>query len=214
MRASSRAARRYAVCCAIRRGLCGAFTANALVFSAVSVHLISLLQGKGLTLAEAAWVGALIGPMQVLGRVLEFTFLSKSHPSRIGVLAMWLLPASLGLLSLAGPHLAWLALFALLYGSGNGVMTIVRGAIPAELYGRESYGAVNGAMATPVLLAKASGPIAASFVLLVWPDPAHLLLMMAGVSVMSALLFAWTVHRRAHAQVSATAQANAATPTI
>jgi predicted MFS family arabinose efflux permease len=166
------------------------------VFSAISVHLISLLQGKGLSVAQAAWVGALIGPMQVLGRVLEFVFLSKLHPSRVGVLAMWLLPVSLGLLALIGPHVAGLALFALLYGCGNGVMTIVRGAIPAELYGREHYGVVNGAMATPVLLAKAAGPIAASFALLAWPDPTHLLLMLAATATASAIVFGWTVSRR------------------
>lgn len=177
-------------------GLCAAFTANALVFSAISVHLISLLQGKGLTVAQAAWVGALIGPMQVLGRVLEFAFLSKMNPSRVGVLAMWLLPVSLGLLALIGPHVAALALFALLYGCGNGVMTIVRGAIPAELYGREHYGVVNGAMATPVLLAKAAGPIAASFALLTWPDPMRLLLMLAATAAASAIVFGWTVSRR------------------
>jgi MFS family permease len=180
-------------------GLCGAFTANALVFSAMTVHLISLLQGKGLTVAQAAWVGALIGPMQVLGRVIEFVFLSKLHPSRVGVLAMWLLPVALGLLAWIGPHPAGLALFALLYGCGNGVMTIVRGSIPAELYGRQHYGVVNGAMATPVLLAKAAGPIAASMALLTWPDPMHLLQLMAAIAATSAAVFGWTVRRRAAA---------------
>lgn len=191
-------------------GLCAAFTANALVFSAMSVHLISLLQGKGLTVAQAAWVGALIGPMQVLGRVLEFVFLSKTHPSRVGVMAMWLLPVSLLLLALVGAHPAGLALFALLYGCGNGVMTIVRGAIPAELYGRENYGVVNGAMAAPVLLAKAAGPIAASFALLMWPKAMQLVLLMAGFAAASAVVFAWTVRRRAAAHPSATDHAPAA----
>ena len=37
-------------------------------------------------------------------------------------------------------------------GMGNGVMTIVRGALPAERYGRAHYGALNGAPAVPVLL--------------------------------------------------------------
>src|SRR3569833_3152527 len=75
-------------------GLCVAFTGNALVFSAMSVHFIPLLQGKGMPLSQAAWIAALIGPMQVLGRALEYAFLSRWHPSRVGTLAMWLLPAS------------------------------------------------------------------------------------------------------------------------
>lgn len=176
-------------------GLCAAFTGNALVFSAMSVHLISLLQGKGLTLGEAAWIGALIGPMQVLGRVLEYTFLSRWSPSRVGTLAMWLLPVSLGLLAMLEPQLGIMAVFAMLYGSGNGVMTIVRGAIPAELYGRESYGAINGAMATPVLLAKAAGPIFASLVLAATGKPSAMLLCLAGIGSVSALTFTATVRR-------------------
>jgi len=177
-------------------GLCVAFTGNALVFSAMSVHLIPLLQGKGLSASQAAWVGAMIGPMQVLGRIIEYTVLSRWSPSRIGSLAMWLLPVSLGLLALAVPQLAMMAAFALLYGMGNGVMTIVRGAAPVELYGRERYGAINGAMATPVLIAKAAGPILASLVLTATASAPRLLLCLAALAAGSAVIFTLTVRRR------------------
>ncbi|WP_310738501.1 MFS transporter [Piscinibacter sp. HJYY11] len=176
--------------------LCLAFTGNALVFSAMSVHLISLLQDKGLTLAQAAWIGALIGPMQVLGRIMEYVFLSKIHPARVGMLAMWLLPVALALLAVLGGQMAGLAAFALLYGASNGVMTIVRGAIPAELYGRENYGTVNGAMATPVLVAKAAGPIAASLVIAVSTGGSGLVWLLAAVAAASAGLFTLTLRTR------------------
>jgi predicted MFS family arabinose efflux permease len=143
--------------------LCAAFTGNALVFSSLTVHLISLLAGKGLTVVEAAWVGALIGPMQVLGRALEWRFMKAIPASRVGTMAMWMLPSALGLLALTAGPWAGILSFAFLYGISNGVMTIVRGAIPAELYGHENYGAVNGAMATPVLIAKAAGPVIAAW---------------------------------------------------
>ena len=116
------------------------------------------------------------------------------------MLATWLLPASLVWLAWLPPHMATLSVFALLYGCGNGVMTIVRGAVPAELYGRSHYGVVNGAMATPVLLAKSAGPIAASVVLLTQPDPAWALMLLAVVAIVAALLFSWTVRRRAAAE--------------
>lgn len=176
--------------------LCAAFTGNSLVFSAMSLHLIGVLEGKGLATAEAAWVGALVGPMQVLGRVLEFTFLSRANPSRVGILAMWLLPVSLGLLGL-GSGQVLLGLFALLYGAGNGVITIVRGAIPVELYGAAHYGAVNGAMATPVLLAKAAGPIAASLAFAGAGLGNALVLTLAAVAAAAAALFTLTVVRSA-----------------
>ena len=139
-----------------------AFTGNALVFSATQVHLMSMLQAKSLSAASAALVGAMIGPMQVTGRVLELLFASRLSASTVGILAMAFLPLSLWLLSLAGVQWPLLVAFAVIYGTGNGVMTIVRGAIAAELFGRDAYGAINGAMAAPVIVAKAAGPLAAA----------------------------------------------------
>ena len=144
-----------------------AFTGNALVFSATQVHLMSMLQDKQLSAASAALVGAMIGPMQVTGRVLELVFASRLSASAIGILAMAFLPLSLWLLGIAGVQWPLLVAFAVIYGIGNGVMTIVRGAIAAELFGREAYGAINGAMAAPVIVAKAAGPLVAAL-LFVW----------------------------------------------
>jgi hypothetical protein len=35
-------------------------------------------------------------------------------------------------------------LFVVIYGAANGVMTIVRGMVPVELFGREQFGQING----------------------------------------------------------------------
>jgi MFS family permease len=139
-----------------------AFTGNALVFSATQVHLMSMLQAKQLSAASAALVGAMIGPMQVTGRVLELAFGSRLSASTVGILAMGFLPIALWVLSIAGVQWPLLVAFAVIYGIGNGAMTIVRGAIPAELFGRDAYGAINGAMAAPVTVAKAAGPLVAA----------------------------------------------------
>ncbi len=56
-----------------------------------------------------------------------------------------------------------LAIALLLYEASNGVMAIVRAAIPAELFEREQYGAVNGALSAPVIMSRAAAPIAASW---------------------------------------------------
>jgi MFS family permease len=139
-----------------------AFTGNSLVFSATQVHLMSMLQAKDLSPASAAAVGAMIGPMQVTGRVLELAFASRLSASTVGILAMAFLPVALWVLSIAGVQWPMLVAFAVIYGIGNGAMTIVRGAIPAELFGRDAYGAINGAMAAPVTVAKAAGPLVAA----------------------------------------------------
>lgn len=181
--------------------LCLSFTANALVFSAMSVHMLAMLEVKGLTVMEAALIGALVGPMQVLGRVIQMVFERHTSPSRVGLIAMGLLPVSLILFFVGNGSLALFALFALLYGGGNGVMTIVRGTIPVELYGRTNYGAVNGAMAAPVLIAKAFGPLAAA---LVWGisgsyDGVVIALVAIGSSALIFFLFAMRWRGRAAA---------------
>ena len=167
-----------------------AFTGNSLVFSAMQVHLMSMLQAKQLSAASAAAIGAMIGPMQVAGRVLELTVGARLKAATIGIIAMALLPASLLLLT-AG-NLAWplLIAFAVSYGIGNGVMTIVRGAIAAELFGRDAYGAINGAMATPVVVAKAAGPLVAAILFTTLGGYDATLMVLIAVGALSTVLFA------------------------
>jgi hypothetical protein len=42
-------------------------------------------------------------------------------------------------------------------------MTIVRGTVSLQLYGRGEHGAVNGALAAPVAVNRAAGPLVAAF---------------------------------------------------
>ena len=161
----------------------------------MSLYLLPVLQSKGLSAATAAWVGALVGAMQVLGRIAEYVFLAKVRPTHLGAGAMFLLPVALVILITTSDSIATLALFALIYGVGNGVLTIVRGAIPEELYGQENYGAVNGAMGTPVLIAKAAGPITAALLLAQSGDLVNLVTWLAGLALMAAVVFTITVYR-------------------
>ncbi|MEO8165570.1 MAG: MFS transporter [Betaproteobacteria bacterium] len=142
----------------------GAFVANGLIFSAMSVHMLAMMQSKGLTVATAALLGALVGPMQVTGRIFELTAGRRFSIVAVGLVAMALLPVALLVFANAGGHAAPLVAFALLYGLSNGVVTIVRGAMPAQLFGRDHYGAVSGALAAPQMFALASGPVLVSLV--------------------------------------------------
>jgi predicted MFS family arabinose efflux permease len=147
------------------RALTLAFLAHYIVVSAIAAHLIALLLARGMSPAAAAGIGALIGPMQVAGRIVEFgasRWLSISQVGRVAAVAM---PLSLLALMWADTSLMWLAAFAVLFGAGNGALTVIRGALPVEMYGRANYGAIAGALATPGLLARAVGPI---FAALLW----------------------------------------------
>jgi MFS family permease len=172
-----------------------AVTLNALVFSAMSLHLISILQDRGMPVYYAAGIGAMIGPMQVLGRILETTLGKKATTRQIGLIAICLLPAALMLLFAPATWLLIYGLFAAMYGIGNGVMTIVRGTLPAELYGREAYGAISGAMATPVTIAFAAGPSVAAFLYTLGGGYSGAIIALAGIATLGAVLFFYATAR-------------------
>lgn len=140
--------------------LATAFTLGAFVFSAIGAHGVGALAASGLRPETAILAASLIGPMQVAGRVLEFAFARHVSPLRVGTLAFAFTLA--GMLMLWTADLSpWLAFgFAVCYGAANGVMTIVRGTVPAELFGRAAYGDTMGRLARPAFIAKAAAPLA------------------------------------------------------
>lgn len=176
--------------------LATAFSANLFVFSALSVHLIPLLQRFGHSAAMAVLVSTLIGPMQVAGRIGELSFARHVRPQTVGKLTFALLPAGLLALLLLGEHQFAVAAFCILYGVSNGVLTIVRGTVPQTLFGRENYGAISGALAGPSLLAKAAGPLAAAAIVEANPSPTWLLGILLVVSAISLLCFLAAVNAK------------------
>ena len=181
--------------------LCAAFTFNAVVFSAMAVHMLPMLVEKGMTALQAAAVGAMVGPMQVAGRAVELAFGRRFRALHVGLVAATMLPLSLVVFYLLDPVPAAFVVFAFLYGAGNGVTTIVRGTIPAELFGRQHYGAVNGAMAAPVLLAKALGPLIAAALWAVVGSYSNLALILAGIAAISTALICALQLRRSRPAV-------------
>ena len=65
---------------------------------------------------------------------------------------------TLRILASGGSFAAILA-FTLVMGASQGVITIVRGAVPLALFGREGYGRVLGVLATPVIVMNAAAPM-------------------------------------------------------
>lgn len=137
-----------------------AFATNRFIFSALSVHLIPMLQEFGHSAALAVGMAALFGPMQVAGRIGEMTLGKRARPQGTGKYVFSALPIALLTLILFGTQQWAVALFCLLYGLSNGILTILRGTLPVSLFGARHYGAIAGALAGPTLIANAAGPLA------------------------------------------------------
>jgi MFS family permease len=131
---------------------------NGFVFSIVAVQLVPLLEAAGLATAAAVWVAAMKGFAQFGGRVTEIVFARNLHAMTVARIAIGVLPFAFALLLVSRGSLVLIVVFTLLMGASQGVVTIVRGAVPLALFGPAGYGAVLGLLATPVLIVNAASP--------------------------------------------------------
>jgi MFS family permease len=172
-----------------------AFALNGFIVSVLTVHLITMLQGKGLSLATAVWVGSFFGPMQVAGRLLEFSIGGRVTARSIGLAALSLLVVSVVILLASNDQVPLALLFAVLFGASNGVVTIVRGTVPAELFGRAGYGGTLGNLAAPALFARAIAPFVFAPLVAAESAMAAGLFVLLAVAVLSVVSFGIAVKR-------------------
>lgn len=162
------------------------FAATWFISTAMAAHLPALLQASGASLAVAVGVGALIGPAQVAGRLLEFGFLRHVHPLLSARLAALGHPLGVAALLVAGPTAA--PLFAVLHGAGNGILTIAKGTLPLVLFGPQGYGLRQGLLMLPARAAQALAPFLFGLALVQWGTGALWLSAGLGVSALLALM--------------------------
>ncbi len=135
-----------------------AFAAAWSVTGAMAAHLPRILEAAGASTSQAVFAGALIGPAQVLARIVEASFLSRYHPLVSTRLACLTHPIGAAILALAGGGAA--SVFAIFHGAGNGILTIARGTLPLAIFGPENYGYRLGIIGAPARMAQAAAPLA------------------------------------------------------
>ncbi len=142
--------------------LAALLTIGSIVASTLSMHLLTLLQLRGMDLAAAVGVGVLLGPSQVGARIVEMAFGRRYHAIWTMVASVVLVTLGVGLLAAGWPVTA---LALCLFGAGNGIGSIARGTLPLALFGPEHYARIMGRLALPSLLAQAASPFLASILL-------------------------------------------------
>jgi hypothetical protein len=178
---------------------------NGFVFGVVSVQLVPLLEAAGLTAAAAVWVASLKGFAQFGGRVVEIFFGSHLRAITVGRIAVGVLPLSLIVLLLSGGNLLAIVTFTLVMGAAQGVITIVRGAVPLALFGTDGYGTVLGLIATPVIVVNATAPTIFAMIVDRWGwQAAELVLLTTSAASWIAieLMSRWYERRRGDSRVS------------
>jgi MFS family permease len=140
--------------------LIGVFVVGMMgITAAIPPHLISLLRESGVREAWVIAIPATIGVMQVLGRLLLYFFEHRFDLHVANRCIPLLIPLALGaLIAGAASPAAGLA-FVVLYGLGNGMLTIVKGTAIAQYVSREHVASLNGALGLPQAVARAIAPL-------------------------------------------------------
>ncbi len=178
---------------------------------ALPAHMVSLLRENGLQETWVIAVPASIGLLQVFGRALLYLFEKHFDVHLANRLIPCLVPLGLAALLLApwatgrsnGMGLLCLGVFVVLYGMGNGMMTIVKGTAIAQYVNRDYVASLNGALGLPLALGRAAAPLALG---LLWSQEAGyryglwLLLGLSSAAILALLLaqrrslIGWPVH--------------------
>lgn len=180
------------------------FALLGFVSSAVTVHMLPMLAAIGLG-ASTAVVTTLFGPAQVLSRLINMQFGRGLSQPALAVLAAGLLPIALAVLAAGAPSVPAAATFAILFGLGNGLSSIVSGTLPLILFGADGYGQRLGWISSARLVASALAPFIFAAIASAWTTATSIWLT-AAVGLAAAAVFAglWRAFARPAVTVGTT----------
>ncbi|MEM6624699.1 MAG: MFS transporter [Pseudomonadota bacterium] len=176
-------------------GLSVAFGSVGLIHGMLYTHIRPILGDAGLASATAIAVASMMGPMQVVGRLVIVSLGARVDAFGIGVGAFCGMGLGVGALIAAGVA-PWLAMaFVVPYGASWGAMSIVRPVLTAEFLGRAGFGVISGLIAVPFVMGSATGPVLAAWI---WAAAGYgpvlwLAMCLAGVSLVAVFLARRTV---------------------
>ncbi len=144
-----------------------AFAIAGLVLASILTHMVPLVAALGLGSAGLA-ASTLFGPAQVASRLLNMVFGGQLSQATLALIAAGLLALALALLLATGPWLPGVVLFAVLFGLGSGLASIVGGTLPLELFGRRGYGSRLGWVTAARQFSSALAPYAFARIMQEW----------------------------------------------
>ena len=141
-------------------------SAGGFVLSAMGASLLVLLGDAGFTPAAATLAGSLIGPSQVAARLIEYVRRGVLSPPTTGLIATGAIFVALVLLLAAAlvPQVAIVLAFAVFFGIGQGLTSIIRGVLPLHFFGTAGYGRTMGTLSGIRMVLSAATPVTIIFV--------------------------------------------------
>jgi MFS family permease len=143
--------------------IAAAFFLITLSTSALAVHLVPLLQGRGYSQTFATTTVGVYALMALPGRLIFTPLGDRIH--RNWVVASIFFIHALGMLALLlAPGMLGIVGYVVLSGVGFGAIMPARASLVAEVYGAAHYGQINSVVAFVSLVARSIGPIGMSLI--------------------------------------------------
>ncbi|MEM9776815.1 MAG: MFS transporter [Chloroflexota bacterium] len=136
------------------------FALSALSAIAIRVHFIPFLVDAEFSPEFAAWLGGVIGAMQVVGR-LAFAPVGERISLKTVIVGIFLIQGSVILLLQFFPTIIGIWIFVVGFGAAHGAATLARTAMMADLYSGENYGRISGVQVTGLRVASMIAPFGA-----------------------------------------------------
>ncbi len=136
------------------------FAGGGFVMSAIGAALLVLLGDLGFAAATATFAASFIGPSQVGARLVEYVRRSLFSPPLTAIIAAVAITLAMVLLCLTvvEPWPIAIFAFAVVYGIGQGLTSIVRGMLPLHYFGPDGYGRRTGALSGIRMVLSAAAP--------------------------------------------------------
>ncbi|MDN3986818.1 MFS transporter [Zwartia vadi] len=166
-----------------------ALTTYSMVFSVFTFHMYPMLLDKHLPTNEVVWAISIIGPAQVLGRIIISRFATRVSMRTLGSIMLSIFPFVFATFLLDSLSFQLVAALFGIYGLANGVFTIVRSQVVPEMLSAHAYGALNGLITVPTIIARAIGPVVAAWLWAIDQSYDIVLIAQVGAAVLLTLLF-------------------------
>ncbi|MBX4864536.1 arsenite efflux MFS transporter ArsK [Rhizobium sophorae] len=140
------------------------FALESFVNAALLVHMVPVMSALGLG-AMAVVVGTLFGPSQVLSRLINMIFGERLSQVMLAIICAVLLPTALVILIATAPSVPGALVFAVVFGLGSGLNSIVYGTLPLALFGSDGYGRRQGQIMSVRLVVSSMAPFALAFLM-------------------------------------------------
>lgn len=177
------------------------FSLAGFVSTGVLFHVVPMLGLLGLG-ASGVVIASLFGPAQVVSRLINMV-LGKDLPAPIlAVISAMMMPMALAVLALTAPSVPGAMAFAIVFGLGTGLFSIVSGTLPLALFGKAGFGRRLGWIGLGRLCLSAVAPFALSVALgVLGPKPSLWVLAAAGCVCVAVFAEVWRRWRHTRAAI-------------